>query len=57
VNEKNSEREVFTQNSALVGMAKWVPQKCEQLREKATYRSYHVSPLSLSVLCGPPSGV
>ncbi|XP_069087421.1 uncharacterized protein [Pleurodeles waltl] len=57
VNEKNSEREVYTQNSALVGMAKWVPQKCEQLREKATYRSYHVSPLSLSVLCGPPSGV
>ncbi|XP_069074562.1 uncharacterized protein [Pleurodeles waltl] len=53
VNEKNSEREVFTQNSALVGMAMWVPQKCE----KATYRSYHVSPLSLSVLRGPPSGV
>ncbi|XP_069086454.1 uncharacterized protein [Pleurodeles waltl] len=57
VNEQNSEREVYTQNSALVGMAKWVPQKCEQLREKPTYRSYHVSPLSLSVLCGPPSGV
>ncbi|XP_069090988.1 uncharacterized protein [Pleurodeles waltl] len=53
VNEKNAEREVFTQNSALVGMAMWVPQKCE----KATYRSYHVSPLSLSALCGPPSGV
>ncbi|XP_069076940.1 uncharacterized protein [Pleurodeles waltl] len=53
VNEKNSEREVFTQNSALVGMAMWVPQKCE----KATYRSDHVSPLSLSALCGPPSGV
>ncbi|XP_069058762.1 uncharacterized protein [Pleurodeles waltl] len=53
VNEKNAEREVFTQNSALVGMAMWVHQKCE----KATYRSDHVSPLSLSALCGPPSGV
>ncbi|KAJ1140205.1 hypothetical protein NDU88_006563, partial [Pleurodeles waltl] len=54
---KSAKTEVSTQNSDLVGMTKWAHQRCGHLGEKATYRSYYDSPLTMSVLCGLPSGV